>query len=150
MIGPMFSVNGKKFVQISSRREIRETGPCQPFWLISIRDPKLDQVVPFQLPVASLYLSFYDLDKPIGDGYKLIGTTEAIAIAKFVDCWLWSDEELLVVQCEAGISRSAAVAAAILKRYTDDDSGVFSGNLYLPNRLVYSTVLNALTLEYGR
>jgi predicted protein tyrosine phosphatase len=52
--------------------------------------------------------------------------------------------DLLIVQCEAGVSRSAGVAAAILKALTGDDSQVFSNPRYVPNRKCYRLVLNAI------
>lgn len=55
------------------------------------------------------------------------------------------DVDLIICQCDAGISRSAAVAAAISVILKGEGSGqwVFDSNHYVPNRLVYSEVLNA-------
>ncbi len=47
--------------------------------------------------------------------------------------------ELVVVQCDAGISRSAAVAAALSKCINDTDEYFFKN--YLPNSLVYSIIM---------
>lgn len=47
--------------------------------------------------------------------------------------------ELIVVQCDAGISRSTGIAAALSKCVNDDDECFFKQ--YLPNSLVYSTIL---------
>jgi len=45
----------------------------------------------------------------------------------------------VICHCEAGISRSAAVAAALSKYYNGNDSFFFEQ--YIPNGLVYSTLL---------
>ena len=50
----------------------------------------------------------------------------------------------LVVHCEAGVSRSAGVAAAILKALTGTDRNVFNNPKYVPNMTCYRTVLEAM------
>jgi predicted protein tyrosine phosphatase len=59
-------------------------------------------------------------------------------IIEFVKKYL-NKIELIVVQCDAGISRSAAVAAALSKCLNNDDEYFFKH--YLPNSLVYKTIL---------
>lgn len=54
------------------------------------------------------------------------------------------DIEALLVQCEAGISRSSGVAAAILKWMTGSDKEIFSSYRYVPNMTCYRRVLEAL------
>lgn len=54
-------------------------------------------------------------------------------------------DKLIVCQCEAGISRSAGVAAALAKIYNDNDKFYFTK--YIPNSLVYSEILK---LHYNR
>jgi predicted protein tyrosine phosphatase len=50
----------------------------------------------------------------------------------------------VIVHCEAGISRSAATAAALSKHYNGDDSWVWSAPRYNPNKLVYRVLLDVL------
>lgn len=52
--------------------------------------------------------------------------------------------ETIVVHCEAGISRSPAVAAA-LDRWLNGRETVDWFKLYLPNRLVYRTLLKEIS-----
>lgn len=47
----------------------------------------------------------------------------------------------VVCQCEAGISRSAGTAAALAKIYNGDDTPFFRLP-YIPNRLIYRTILS--------
>ena len=48
-----------------------------------------------------------------------------------------------IVHCEAGVSRSAGVGAAIMKALNGDDWDVFKNPLKCPNMKCYRTVLNA-------
>lgn len=49
---------------------------------------------------------------------------------------------LCICQCEAGISRSAGVSAALASVYQgyEAEQSIFKDRRYLPNRLVYRTV----------
>ena len=51
--------------------------------------------------------------------------------------------ECIIVHCEAGISRSAGVMAAIQKHLIGDDSEIFNSNLYLPNEHCYRLMTSA-------
>lgn len=55
----------------------------------------------------------------------------------------------IIVHCDAGISRSAAVAAAIARHYTGDDSCVFDSGLYRPNMWCYRKMMNAYARKEG-
>lgn len=52
--------------------------------------------------------------------------------------------ENLIVHCEAGVSRSAGLAAALMKFYNDDDMPIFNNPKYCPNMTVYRMVLERL------
>ena len=49
-----------------------------------------------------------------------------------------------VVHCDAGISRSAGIAAAISQWEFGDNSWVFESPLYIPNMLCYNRMIKAL------
>ena len=86
-----------------------------------------------------LRLSFDDVDR----GKNSIDVKSAANIAQFVETW--KDKiDLIIVHCEAGISRSAGVGAAIMKYLHGDDSLIFNSPRYAPNMLCYRRVLNAL------
>lgn len=126
--------------------------------VISITDPKSE---PVNLPLRDfsiLRLSFHDLDQtyPIsGPAIILFNTDMAQQIKDFIvnqlcERGLQSIQILgmlhttsLIIHCEAGISRSAGVAGALSKYILGDDSQFFR-TPYLPNRLVYKTLLNLL------
>lgn len=96
-----------------------------------------------------LDLSFFDADEPDGldinnvvaANSDLMSDADAEKIANFVER---NKQNLIIVHCDAGISRSSAVAAAILLHYTGDDSAIFDNErAYSPNMWVYFKVLKA-------
>jgi predicted protein tyrosine phosphatase len=101
-----------------------------------------------------LYLQFYDLDmSSIEDadvlreiqkeyGHGLMTDDRANQILDFVE-GIKDEVELIVCHCEAGVSRSSAVAAAVLRILTGSDNEIFNDRRYIPNRFVYRKILNA-------
>lgn len=109
-----------------------------PHLLISISAPNDKPKLPINKNrIAILSLEFHDLDKPYKD-YKLFSEEDAYKIFEF----LKQNKEIrdIVVHCDAGISRSPAVAAALAKIFNGDDSEYFKE--YLPNMLVYKMMLD--------
>jgi protein-tyrosine phosphatase len=87
-----------------------------------------------------LRLHFDDVE--IG-GKNCITDEQANEISQFIfDVRNKADK--IVVHCEAGVSRSAGVAAAIMKYLNGDDWGIFDNPRYCPNNTCYRKVLNAL------
>ena len=107
--------------------------------VISFRDPELEkaELPETNLRVGELYLAFHDLDEKCGD-YKLFTKDDAKEIWKFINKHL-SEIEMIIVNCEAGISRSSAVAAAISKILNGNDDDFFK--YFIPNRLVYRKMM---------
>jgi predicted protein tyrosine phosphatase len=69
------------------------------------------------------------------------------AIASFVKHYI-DEVELIICHCEAGMCRSAGVAAAISKWANGDDEYFFTGDGgFIPNKLVYRLVLSSLMEE---
>jgi predicted protein tyrosine phosphatase len=116
--------------------------------IISIRDPFNEQAQ-FNEGNSSikeiLYLSFYDISsetKDIFDGYTSMSPDDALKISKFIK--KWKDKvDYIWVQCEAGVSRSAGIAMAIMKYLNMDLSSVKDSNLYSPNMLCYNLTKTA-------
>ena len=95
-----------------------------------------------------LRLRFFDADKPMKMlGYgdvswnELITEKDALKISEFVKKYSGYD---IIVHCDAGVSRSAGVAAAILKYLYNDDTEIFGRLYYHPNMLCYRRTLEAL------
>ena len=85
-------------------------------------------------------------DKGKFPSWLFINEDIARQIANFVKKW-WNEIEQIIVHCDGGVSRSAGVAAAILKHFTNDDSEIFDNPNFYPNMMVYRMVLNALMEE---
>ena len=100
-----------------------------------------------------LYLEFYDIDvlSITNAGYKheiqkqggkgLMTDDHANQILDFVED-MKGKIEVLFCQCEGGISRSSATAAAIMRILTGSDDRIFNDIKYTPNMFVYRKILN--------
>jgi len=137
-------------VDFVSRAVIEQVVPNEHVALISIRDPKRDAPTLHKLWKYVLRLAFHDVDGVRGawvfDGAEeneYINFTEddARKILEFIDM-LPKDIEHIVVHCEGGVSRSAAVARFIAEKY----ECYFPHEYQLDNRHVYST-LKRLSME---
>jgi predicted protein tyrosine phosphatase len=126
-----------------------------PYIMISITDPKSEQPYFKENPfcLATMYLQFSDYDatsKDIISGdkclnapeYTLFTPNDAKAIIQLIE-HIYPYINLIVVHCEAGVSRSAAIAAAISRMQGKSDAEYFNPQgRYIPNRFVYRTFLN--------
>ena len=91
---------------------------------------------------AVLPLKFDDTDS-CGQNRNPMFVSDAQKIARFVNLWK-NGVDTIIVNCEAGQSRSAGVAAAILKYFNGDDWQIFDNKRYTPNMRCYRLVLQAL------
>ena len=139
-----FDVNDRQRVTICSAAVVESLAYDNPEFarsiLISIRSVDSDRAAVAAPFGDKLFVEFDDVE--YAKHGRIITEEQGKEIAQFVRSH--PDAEVIVCQCEAGISRSAAVAAAILKGNGQDDMPVFKSKLYLPNMLVYRTVLRAL------
>ena len=95
------------------------------------------------LAIKQVFFNDTDDRNPIYGG---IDTNTAIEIAHFLRTNYSNTVDKIIVHCGAGQSRSAGVAAAILKYYTGDDSKIFNNPRYTPNMLCYRRILEALMI----
>lgn len=136
---------------VLSRYEVEEFDCDEPYILISITCPKDTEPIlrDSKTRLDVLKMRFHDWDikakelfdtKYPEDGKKMVFFSEAHAqeIVKFVNQY-FNKVDLIVVNCAAGISRSAGVAAALSKCLTGEDAYFFER--YIPNSLVYSTII---------
>lgn len=127
--------------QVENRGSISSINPSSPHVVISISDPEQGKanVATNSLTKDVLFLEFHDTN--VADhGMTLFDRSHAEKILSFIR--RYTDEvDLLVVHCNAGMSRSPAVAAALSKIYLGDDSVWFATKT--PNSLVYRTILEA-------
>jgi predicted protein tyrosine phosphatase len=122
--------------------------------VISITTPKLPLA---KLPDSEfcrgvLRLSFDDTSDDDTSAHRqslreiiLFTEADAEAILTFVQDYL-EEITLIVCHCEAGVSRSPAVAAALSCLLTGDDKTFFA--FYHPNRFVYRLLLRVAEAKY--
>jgi len=91
-----------------------------------------------------LQTQFYDAEfkRPEFEDKYFFGSEQANQILDFVN-GVWNKIDLFMVHCQAGISRSPAIAAAIAKIKYGNDTEFFER--YCPNSLVYSMLLRTAT-----
>jgi predicted protein tyrosine phosphatase len=131
-------------VLVYSRGAIERVPPQEvPHVVISITSAPGDvaRIPASPLTRAILRLSFADADVAHDASLVLFDGRRAREVAAFVRAHR-EHVALIVVHCDAGLSRSPAVAAAITKWLGEDDSPWFAR--YRPNMLVYRTLLNEL------
>lgn len=113
--------------------------------IISITDPTFSHPEIPEWPELRgvLKLKFHDTDKLDPHfNYVLMDDNHGDQVASFVE--KHKDVDVLIVNCDAGISRSSGVAAAILKHLTGDDNQIFNDRRYNPNRYVVKKTREAL------
>jgi len=146
-----------KNLYVYSRQVIEAIQPHDvPHVVVSITtpgDPALANIKTNEHTLKILRLSFHDLDDAamqhveIKDQYEAqcFSPTHARQILALVKTY--TEAQRLIVHCDAGWSRSPAVAAALSKILTGDDSHYFKR--YSPNMRVYCTILNEHYTEHA-
>ena len=79
-------------------------------------------------------------------GYQLMSADDASKIHDFIES-LPEGIDKLIIHCHAGVSRSAAVAAALSLVKNGSDKMYFNKTRYVPNMWVYRKVLEAYGLS---
>ena len=99
-----------------------------------------------------LQLEFWDISTSAeslglrGEGILSFEEDHATQILDFVHD-MWDQVECFLIHCDAGLSRSPAVAAAIERIYYEDDQYWF--NTKTPNMLVYRKLLDVHHEKYS-
>ena len=137
-------------LQVLDRDGVRACSHQEPYAVLSITDPQ------YRHPAlkrddsrqAVLQIAFSD----VGERAARLKTTSphitaftpefAAQVADFVSEQVRGGTGLLVINCEAGMSRSAGIAAAVSQFYNDDEMFYFAH--YRPNEWVRNLVLEAL------
>lgn len=135
-------------IQVLSRKKFEEYAQGNhriPSIVVSIRSHEESQVYidKYQMQNANI-LNILPIEANDVDTIQHGGLTtqQAYQIIYFIRNNYNSDVKI-IVHCGAGQSRSAGIAAAILKYYTNDDRIIFNNHKYTPNMLFYRQVLNA-------
>jgi len=102
-------------------------------------DPKLLKASSNSI-IGHLKLNFDDIEV---DGKRSMTKEHANTITSFISKFK-DKADKIIVNCEAGIRRSAAIAAAIMLHFNGDDWEIFKNNNYNPNILCYKKMLISL------
>lgn len=130
-------------IVVLNRIEAEEFECERPWACISITTTESDAAdIPDENRVALLRMVFADITTPLRD-FILFHDSQAHDILDFVT-QQWGRIETLLVHCDAGISRSSAVAAAIA-RLKGEDEAEFFDEPYDPNPRVYQTIREVAT-----
>lgn len=133
-------------IKVMPKGKVPDFQPGVPFAIVQI-STKDGEHPPYQKEncVAAFQTTFPDLDLPrqmegMFDGEK------ARAILDFVES-IKDKIDVLAIHCEAGLSRSPAIAGALSKHYFESDTYFFDPP-YCPNMLVYRCMMNAIVERY--
>lgn len=137
---------GRKFqFLVLGREEIKDFTFEKPYLIISVTDPKNTDadIVHSSNLVEILRLKFDDIGKPNKFQFDnstdvLMNSEQAKLILEFVKENL-NKIDLIICQCEQGMSRSAGIAAALSKIMQNEDE-YFLKN-YWANRWVYDLLI---------
>jgi predicted protein tyrosine phosphatase len=123
---------------VQNRSSISKVSFSKPHVVISISNPgdAYADIVETNL-IDVLYLFFDDIVTPM-PGYVAFNESHAIEILKFWNRYQ-NEVDLFIAHCNAGMSRSPGVIAALNKIYNNDDLHWFK--MKSPNMLVYKTIL---------
>ena len=142
--------NVKVFSRAALEEYIKYFGFSEPTIVISISCPS--DLVPRYLlydinnMVDKIFVKFDDVECDFGS-YVSMSDEDAKNIVDFV--FKHKDVDNIVVHCDAGISRSAGVAAALSKIFNNDDFKYFSPyTMYEPNMCCYNGILNYWVNNY--
>ena len=128
---------------ISDERLITKYNVAEKHIVISITSPGYNhpELPNLKSRVGLLQLKFHDIDKSFvskGKDYPAFSKEQAKKIWNFFQSYK-SKINSVVVQCEVGVCRSPAVAAALCKAIDQDNSKFF--RFYTPNMFVYRLLL---------
>lgn len=130
-----------------------------PAAIISISTPGVDyDESPFiskKNKVAEiLSLAFLDADCPeTTDVYGTFAHLEDLMTdedaQKIVEFAERHKDKPILIHCDAGISRSSAIGAALLRNYNGNDDDIFHSRYFAPNMWCYYKLLNAFGYDYS-
>ena len=129
---------------VLSRSEVKRVVPDEPYVVVSVTNPGLPEAELAASPLRrdALRLQFHDMGdygQPLRDNV-LMTEEDAGAILEFVGRYA-GEVGMIVCQCEAGMSRSAGIAAALSQVLQGEDRFFFAN--FSPNRWMYRTLIEA-------
>lgn len=93
-----------------------------------------------------LLLNFDDINEKSENSFN---SSMAIKINRFIENINFKQYELYIC-CDSGISRSSAIAAAILRKYNENEDIIWKNCNYHPNLLVYEELCKEFELKNSK
>lgn len=142
------SVYGNNIFAIIGRNEIESILDILPnnLALITITDPNLDCIKHNNKFDKTLAIKFYDVEEDFGN-YKTLSDLQGKIIYDFIQ---QNKDRQFIINCEAGVSRSAGVGLAveyllrdlfIYPKWEHFPSKILSHTRYLPNMTVFNKII---------
>jgi len=140
----IFKINKEQQIAVVSREVIEDINCSEKdFVLISAKDKSMPNVeVKSKHMKDALFLCFDDIDGPYKN-YIHMSDEHAKLIVDFVI--KYKEYPFIVCQCEAGVSRSSAMAGAISRFLTGKDEDIMKYKFFYPNKYVYKKLNKAFT-----
>ena len=114
--------------------------------IISIKDPWDCDADIYQSDINNvkdiLRLDFVDLEAEKSSEYCM-QDSDGKKVVKFVQKWLNKDIDMLIIHCNAGVSRSPGVMKGILKALLNDDSLITKNRNKKPNKTCFEVTYKA-------
>jgi predicted protein tyrosine phosphatase len=139
--------DGRLRVHILSRGEAETFSSEEPYAIIAATDPDLADAAYDPSPFCRkvLRLKFSDITYQCCSKHRLFGDEHVEPIVEFAQWFRESGIEQLVVHCEGGISRSAAIGLSIAKFLDADESTILQPQKrHRPNPFIYWRLTRAL------
>jgi predicted protein tyrosine phosphatase len=129
-------------VSVFSRFAIQNITHSKPYMLITIygKGESIPNLLVDDNRFCIVDVKFEDITSPL-DNYTIFNEGHALRVLSIINATRCFDLDI-IVNCSAGISRSSAVAASILKIFTGDDSYIMENNRYRPNTYVYRIMID--------
>ena len=101
-----------------------------------------------------LFLTFDDIENiselPNGVIFNDALAESILSFSKNHQDIILSEFEILLIHCHGGVSRSAAVGAALSFIFCDDDCKIFNDPKLSPNRLVYDKLIEVSSISQSK
>ncbi len=136
--------DNRKCIEVKTLSQARDYRGDVPWAAISITtDIGTNPVLSKENRVGLLQMAFEDIEfpRPTTPPELIFDKAKAQQILDFV-AEMWPQVECFMVHCQAGMSRSPAVAAAIEHIYHGNGSDNYWFERKTPNMAVYRTILN--------
>lgn len=92
-----------------------------------------------------MWLHFEDVEEE-EDAVNCLSDEQALKIKNFITK-VGASVERIIIHCDAGVSRSAGIAAAVLRYFGQDENLIWGDPQYNPNRTCYRKMLKAFSFD---